>query len=114
VVVDSTGPRKNIDLFNGTHLQVVASSDSSMSKQRIEDKAAMAKRGLLPISSYRLADNVIPGAGTVCMSHIHRGRHEGLTAEERVFDVTGSLAPATSAPSPLGKSSDLSRVRGVS
>ncbi|KAH6896070.1 hypothetical protein BKA70DRAFT_1231980 [Coprinopsis sp. MPI-PUGE-AT-0042] len=85
--------KKQHDLFGGTRL---AFEGPLIAKKRIKDRAAYAKRGLVPISSYASdrESGVVPGPGTVYFSHLHYGLHKELSPEERVLDMTGSLAPA--------------------
>ncbi|KAH6880890.1 hypothetical protein BKA70DRAFT_1238702 [Coprinopsis sp. MPI-PUGE-AT-0042] len=85
--------KKQHDLFGGTRL---AFEGPLIAKKRIKDRAAYAKRSLVPISSYASdrESGVVPGPGTVYFSHLHFGLHKELSPEERVLDMTGSLAPA--------------------
>ncbi|KAH6905256.1 hypothetical protein BKA70DRAFT_1226022 [Coprinopsis sp. MPI-PUGE-AT-0042] len=84
-----------LDFFGGTPMDVVG---PSMAKERIEDRASLVKRGLMPISSYDSSNSgIVPGPGTVSFSHLHYAMHKELKAEERVLDMTGSLATAPQA-----------------
>ncbi|KAH6883620.1 hypothetical protein BKA70DRAFT_1446626 [Coprinopsis sp. MPI-PUGE-AT-0042] len=97
------GRKPKVDLYGGSRLQAV--DPLVLARRRIEDRAALAKRGMMPISSYATDTGVVPGPGTVYFSHLHHGMHKELRPEDRVLNLTGSLAGIPPASTPLALSS---------
>ncbi|KAH6890742.1 hypothetical protein BKA70DRAFT_1234454 [Coprinopsis sp. MPI-PUGE-AT-0042] len=99
---------RDLDFWSGFNFSFPGCRDAEeedtydLAERRIEDRAALVKRGVLPLSSYATDVGVTPGPGTMYHSHLHHGNHKALKTRDRVLNLHDSPGGApTPAPSSL-------------
>ncbi|KAH6907241.1 hypothetical protein BKA70DRAFT_1223600 [Coprinopsis sp. MPI-PUGE-AT-0042] len=95
----SSWTRRWLDLWVGVHLMLPRCGHTEdgdpydLAERRIQDCAALVKRGILPLSLYSTDPGVVPSPGTVYHSHLHHGKHKGLKPRDCALNLDGTGAP---------------------